>query len=186
MSEQELVQAIKEKGVDSAAVIEVSRIPFDPTLRKSCTPQLCQSYGKNWGCPPGVGEIEDLIEEARSYDKALVYETVHQLEDSFDIEGIQAGGLRHKEITNAITPLVREALGGQLLQLSAGGCTVCERCAKADEEPCRFPEKALRSVSAYGIYVSRLAKLAGLKYNNGPNTVTMFGLFFYGQSKKER
>ena len=179
MTKQELISAIQSMGVHAAAVIEVDKIPFDPALRRSCTPQLCQSYGKNWGCPPAVGEIEALIEEAKSYDKTLIYETVHPLEDSFDIEGIQAGGLRHKEITNAVTPLVRETLGGEILQLSAGGCTICERCAKADEEPCRFPEKALRSVSAYGIYVSKLAKRAGLKYNNGPDTVTFFGLFFY-------
>lgn len=179
MTEQELFQAMKDRGVHEAAVIDTALIPFDASLRKSCTPQMCPTYGKNWGCPPGVGAIEDLIAEAKSYKKALVYTTMAQLEDSFDIEGITAGGRRHKEITNSITPLVRAYLGDKVRQLSAGGCTVCEQCTKADDLPCRFPDKALRSVSAYGIYVSKLAKLCKIKYNNGENTVTMFGIFFF-------
>ena len=179
MTEQELIQEILKKGVHSAAVLDTARVPFDPELRRYCTPQACRSYGKNWGCPPAVGDIHGLIARARRYGRTLVYETVAQLEDPFDFEGIRAGGLRHKQITNDITPVIRAFTGEDLIQLSAGGCTVCEVCSKAEDLPCRFPDRALHSVSAYGIYVSRLAKICGLEYNNGENTVTMFGVVFY-------
>ncbi len=179
MSEQALLQALQEQGVSAAATIAVDRIPFEPSLREACTPQRCPTYGKNWGCPPDIGAVENLITAAKTYARALIYETVHQLEDSFDMEGIQAGGLRHKEVTLAIDPIVREACGNDILHLSAGGCKICEHCSKKNEEPCRFPDKAMHSVSAYGIFVSKLAELAGLKYNNGPNTVTLFGIIFY-------
>ena len=179
MTEQELIEKILEKGVHAAAFLDTDKVPFDPQLRKYCNPQACQSYGKNWGCPPAVGEIDELIGRAKQYERTLVYETVAQLEDSFDYEGIVAGGLRHKQITNEITPLIRSFTGSDLIQLSAGGCTVCERCSKTEGQPCRYPERALHSVSAYGIYVSRLAKICGLEYNNGENTVTMFGVVFF-------
>lgn len=183
MDKQALAEEMKKRGVYDAAFIPVEKIPFDPELRKSCNPKRCQGFGKNWGCPPAVGEINTLIANAKSYDSALVYQTVHQLEDSFDFEGIQAGGARHKQITNDITELVKHELGGSVLQLSAGGCTVCDTCSKLEDQPCRFPEKAIHSVSSYGIYVSKLARLCGLNYNNGENTVTMFGIFFFHEKE---
>ena len=42
-------------------------------------------------------------------------------------------------------------------------------------EPCRFPEKAIGSLEAYGVNVSLLAQTAGMRYINGQNTVTYFG-----------
>jgi len=179
MTEQELIQALLENGVYAAAIIETDRVPFDPDLRKYCNPSSCRTYGTNWGCPPAVGDIHDLIQKAKQYPHTLVYQTVAQLEDSFDYEGIVAGGLRHKAVTNAITPIIRAFTGENIIQLSAGGCTICETCSKIDDLPCRFPEKALSSVSGYGIYVSKLSKICGLEYNNGENTVTMFGIVFF-------
>ena len=113
-----LIKEMKKRGVYAADFIATEKIPFDPELRKSCTPKRCQSFGKNWGCPPDVGEINTLIAKAKSYDSALVYETVYQLEDSFDFEGMQEGGVRHKQITNEISGLVKNKLGGSVLQLS--------------------------------------------------------------------
>ena len=84
MTELELIREIQKKGVHSAAFVDTVKVPFDPNLRKYCTPQACGSYGKNWGCPPAVGDIYDLIQRAKQYKRTLVYETVAQLEDSFD------------------------------------------------------------------------------------------------------
>jgi hypothetical protein len=48
-----------------------------------------------------------------------------------------------------------------------------------DGEPCRFPEKAISSVEACGIDVMSLSKSAGVRYNNGKNTVTYIGAVLY-------
>ena len=63
--------------------------------------------------------------------------------------------------------------------LGAGGCGVCDTCAKRTNEPCRFPEKAMPSLEAYGVNVSELARSAGMKYINGQNTVTYFGAVLF-------
>ena len=65
INEQELIDQIKKLGVNSAAVVEVSKILFDPELRKLCNPQACQSYNNNWGCPPAVGNIHSLIQKGK-------------------------------------------------------------------------------------------------------------------------
>ena len=67
----------------------------------------------------------------------------------------------------------------KVLHLGAGGCGVCESCAKKTNEPCRFPEKAMPSLEAYGINVSELAKASGMNYINGQNTVTYFGAVLF-------
>ena len=125
--------------------------------------------------------IDDLIEQARQYETALVYQTVGKLEDSFDYEGMVAALKRHVAISDEIKQYVKEHVPGPVLHLSAGGCPVCERCAGVDGEPCRFPEKALASLEAYGIHVAKLAELCGLSYINGQNTVTYFGAFLFGK-----
>ncbi len=167
-------------GAHKASVIPVEHIPFDPSLRQACAANTCGNYGRNWTCPPDVGPIEELIACAKGYRYALVFQTVSALEDSYDYEGMMAALRRHREVTDRITEAVREAIGdGDILQLSAGGCVICETCAKRLNQPCIHPDKALASLEAYGIYVSKLAELAGMNYINGKNTVTYFGAYLF-------
>ena len=166
-------------GAHRASVLPVEQIPFDPALRKACEANYCGNFGKNWTCPPDIGPIDELIEKARQYRHALVYQTVSAIEDSFDFEGMTAALERHREITDRITGAVRAASDAPMLQLSAGGCIICEKCAKRDKEPCRYPDRALGSLEAYGIYVAKLAKLADMNYINGKNTVTYFGAYLF-------
>ncbi len=172
------IRLLRESGAKGAAIIPTDRVPFDPDLRQYCNPNTCQVYGKNWGCPPAVGDIQVLIDKAKKFTHTLVYQTVTELDDPFDYEGMLTAGKHHKAVTDTIIPIIREWSDGNCIHLSAGGCSICERCTKLDEQPCRYPELALHSVSAYGIYVSGLADICGLPYNNGENTITLFSVVF--------
>lgn len=136
-------------------------------------------------CPPDVGDIDVLMSQIKRYDYALVYQTVSALEDSFDFEGMTEA----KKCTMPIAQKLRGVFADKDIQnalhLGAGGCGVCEACAKGKNEPCRFPELALPSLEAYGINVSQLAKSADMKYTNGPNTVTYFGAVLFSVGGKE-
>ena len=68
---------------------------------------------------------------------------------------------------------------GEHLHLSCGGCHLCERCAKLDNEPCRHPDVALPPMEGYGIDVYNTTKPTELKYINGQNTVTYFGIVLF-------
>ena len=174
-----LVDEIKQLGAFNAGTIAVDKIPFDPELRKACEVNYCGHYGKNCTCPPFIGEVEDLIKQAKEYKVALVYQTVSELEDSYDYEGMMAALEKHKEITDRVTQHIKEQIKSPILQLSIGGCPVCDTCAKVDDQPCRYPNKALASLEAYGVYVSKLAELCNMKYINGQNTVTYFGAYLF-------
>ena len=95
------------------------------------------------------------------------------MEDSFDYEGMQEGMRKFKESSRALNEALRARKFNYIL-LSNEGCDLCAKCTYPDA-PCRFPERATGSLEGYGIFVSELANQAGVKYNNGPNTVTYFG-----------
>lgn len=179
IDEKKLQSAIMDVGVKKSGWIETKDIPFHAEFRAACESNTCGKYSRCWTCPPNVGPIDELMQKARSFRRALVYQTVYPLEDSFDIEGMLEAGKQHNfiglRIKKAITPLVNEE---RILQLSAGGCHLCESCTRPEEKPCLYPDDALASLEAYGIAVSELAKLCDLPYINGQNTVTYFGAVF--------
>lgn len=176
---QELTVSLLEWGAHRAAVVPVEQIQFEPAFRKMCESNACGMYGRSWMCPPYVGQVEDLIGKAKQYRWALVYQTVDELEDSYDFEGMMDAGKRMNDLTQKVQNELAGEFGENALHLGAGGCRLCPVCAKQKDEPCRFPQKAISSLEAYGINVSELAKLAGMKYINGENTVTYFGAVLF-------
>ena len=129
-------------------------------------------------CPPDVGEIEPLMAELRTYQHALWYQTIGELEDSFDFEGMTESKKQHLRISQKIEEKVKPVLGRHL-HLSCGGCGLCERCSRLDDQPCRFPDKAMTSLEAYGVDVYQTTKTTALKYINGQNTVTYFSAVLF-------
>ena len=176
---EELIRNVILKGANKASIIPVSKIPFEPELRKLCETNQCGNYGKSWTCPPDVGDVYSLIEKAKKYNYALVYQTVSKLEDSFDFEGMRQGLKYYEDVTKKIKELVYKEINPPILQLAAGWCKICGTCAKKESKPCRYPEHAIASLEAYGVYVAKLAEKANMKYINGVNTVTYFGAFLF-------
>lgn len=176
----ELIARVEAAGC-RAGLAKVEEIQFEPAFRQACESNACGNYGKCWMCPPDAGPIDELIAKARSYRYALVYQTIGQLEDSYDFEGMMAAGQRMNRLTAAVRRKFRELGLENCLFLGAGGCRICPKCAKQDDEPCRHPDLAMSSLEAYGINVSVLAPQAGMKYINGANTVTYFGAVLLGE-----
>jgi len=174
--EKEMVNVCLKNGAYKASMIDIDNIPFDEKLRVNCEMNQCGCFGNNYACPPHVGETKDVIAEAKSYKRALVYQTVGSLTDSFDIEGMEEAHKTHNEVSNRIAKSIAFDFE-KCLDLRAGPCKVCKECSVIDNEPCRFPEKKRASLEAYCINVSSLARNCGMKYINGTNTVTFFGAF---------
>ena len=180
MDEQALIARLEEMGAKKAALVDVAQIRFDRKFREMCESNVCGNYGACWTCPPDAGDIDDLIQEAKSYDKALVYQTISPLEDSFDVEGMLEAGKRHNDLAQEISQWARtQQPFSKWLHLGAGGCRLCPVCAKRTDEPCRHPEDAMASLETYGVAVSELAATCGMKYINGQNTVTYFGAVLF-------
>ena len=175
---EDLVKKALEQGADNAAVVPVSAIETDAGFRSLCQQNTCGKYGRCWTCPPDVGDIETLMKTLRTFDYAVVYQTIGMLEDSYDIEGMEEAARKHSLLTRRMAEEVGEDSFVRILHLGAGGCHICPVCARVENHPCRFLDMAISSLEAYGINVSRLAAACGMKYINGQNTVTYFGAVF--------
>ena len=176
--EKTLVDIAIRAGAANAVVIDAGKIPYRREFRAACEQNHCGKYGKCWMCPPDVGDIDEMITQAKEYNRALVYQSIGRLEDSFDIEGMQEAAKFHNSLALRLADELAPLLDNPL-RLGAGACHVCETCAKRDNLPCIYPDKATPSLESYGIAVSELAALAGLNYINGADTVTYFGGFLY-------
>ena len=171
---------------DHVGVIAAQKIPFEESLRASCVQNYCGHFNTSWMGPPAIGEVRELRESVRRFQSGIVIQTVDQLEDSFDYEGMVAAKARHQAIFRRIWSEARERLASDdgmadklstsgLIALDVGCCHICGKCTYPDE-PCCNPDEALASVEAYGIHVSQLLTACGLKYNNGKDTVSYVGL----------
>lgn len=176
---EQLTQCALQLGAYKAAVINASQVETDASFRDLCASNACGKYGRCWMCPPDIGEIKSLMAELSRYDFVLVYQTVGELEDSYDIEGMGEAAKIHNVLTDRLVQNCKDFPLSARLHLSAGGCHLCEVCAKVENQPCRFPRRAIPPLEGYGINVSRLAEAAGMKYINGQNTVTYFGALFF-------
>lgn len=180
MDQEWLLRETLESGALKAAVIPQSSIVLSAEFRKMCESNQCGIYGKCWMCPPAVGDIDDLMKRVRSYPRAILYQTVGKLEDSFDIEGMLDAKKAHAQVSQTIEKKIRLSGGSAgYLHLTCGGCYLCKTCAIVENKPCRFPDEALSSLEAYGIDVYNTTKDTPLKYINGQNTVTYFGLILF-------
>jgi predicted metal-binding protein len=168
---QEQFKALLHGRETESAVIPVEAITFAPELMDACRQNVCGNYGKSWSCPPAL-HAEREQELIRSCKYAFVFTSKWQLEDSFDFEGMREGQIFHRKLAEEL-----HAAFPDNPIYSAGGCTCCEKCAYP--APCRFPRKAFPSMEALGVYVTALSEAAGVKYNNGPDTVTYFSMILF-------
>lgn len=176
----DILNKIKElvgSSVWQSAVISTTEFDFTNDVREACKSNMCGKYNKTWMCPPAVGEIEDLKEKCLKFDTAYVFTTKHNIEDSFDIEGMLEAGKVHGVFTDN---LVANLPKSEAMVLGAGSCSKCEKCTYPNE-PCRQPDKAIPSVESCGIDVTILSKKCNLNYINGANTVTYFTVVFYNK-----
>ncbi len=127
--------------------------------------------------------MEECKSRILKYQHLFVFTTVHELEDSYDFEGMMEGKERH----NALCPNIAESFRNEypdLLILSAEGCNRCKTCTYPDA-PCRFPQRMLPCMEGYGILVTGLAERCGITFLNGNNLVTWFSLILYREALEE-
>lgn len=177
MMTEKLLQMALDCGATKAVVLEQEQIVLSAEFRAACEMNSCGVFGKCWMCPPDVGPIYELMAEIRTFPRGIWYQTIGEIEDSFDFEGMTEVSNTHAALSQRIREATPEGL--RVLHLTCGGCHVCAKCAKIDNEPCRFPDRALPSVESYGVDVYNTTKSTDLKYINGANTVTYFGLLLF-------
>lgn len=166
-----------DAGFTAAAPLDVATIKLYPEVREMCASDRCRAYDRNWTCPPACGSLDECAEKISKYVRGIIVQTVFEIEDDFDFEGMQEAANSH----NITFYSFHSRLAGifpEVLALGAGGCSRCRTCTYPDL-PCRFPNLALSSMEAYGMIVSEVCNLNGVPYYYGPGKIVYIGCYLF-------
>lgn len=179
----QIEKILSETSFYETGYVNISNLKYYPEVRKICEGNGCGKYGTSWACPPATGTIEECRERVNKYEKMLLFSNKYDLEDSFDFEGMMECGRDFRNIVNRFNEKIKDVLSDYIL-LSIEGCAECKECTYPNA-PCRFPELLHHSLEGYGLIVNEVAVEAGMRYNNGVNTVTYFGALLFNCRGKE-
>lgn len=172
-----LMTLAAENGFSHWAVADMSALTPRQDVRDMCRADRCGRWNASWSCPPACGTLEQTAADIRRFDAGIVVQTTGALADEFDYAAMEDIQRRHKRSFESFARQVR-LLTGECLPLSAGSCTLCRRCTYPDR-PCRFPQRRMASMEAYGLLVSDVCRRSGLGYYYGTGTMTYTSCVLY-------
>lgn len=175
LNNEQLAAMAAEAGFTHSAPLDVATLELKDEVRAMCSANTCGAYGKNWSCPPACGALEDLRQQFAQFSRGILVQTVGEVEDSMDFEGMMEAEAAHREHFNALHERLLEKWPG-LIALGAGTCTLCKACTYPDA-PCRFPDKRVSSMEACGLVVMDTCKANGLGYYYGPQSIAYTSCF---------
>lgn len=175
MNDAQLAACAQAAGFSHWATLDVSTIVLKQEVRDMCATNSCGRYGKCWSCPPGCGSLEDCKQKLSAMSRGILVQTVGDMEDSFDFEAMMEVEAAHKAHFTQMYEALR-ASEGSVLALGTGCCTQCASCTYPDA-PCRFPEKMVSSMEAFGILVLEVCQANGLNYYYGSDQIAYTACF---------
>ena len=181
MDENELKALALELGFANAELVETGELVFVPSFRPLCEENLCGKYGVNYACPPDCGTVEEMREKVLKWPRALVMQTMWDIEDPLDNEQIKPAKTEHNRLTRRL--IEKAAEPG--LMIGASGCSLCSPCAITEGAPCRFPGLRYSCMSAYCIFVKDMADRCGMDYECAPGITTFFSMYCFDERTPE-
>lgn len=157
-------------GFERVGPLMLETIELKQEVRDMCAGGNCMMYNKRWSCPPGCGTLEECRQQLIGYRCGILVQSVAKLEDAFDAETMMETESLHKQRVQELRQRLHEATVDALV-IGAGCCTVCAQCTYP-EEPCRFPDRKISSMEAFGMLVTEVCKANGIDYYYGPDTIS--------------
>ena len=178
MRYEDMIQYAIEEGFAAAQIADTADIVFDFSFRTYCEENLCGQYGANHTCPPACGSPEAMKQRILAHKKALVLQTIWEVSDYSDMEQIKPAKASHNAAQVRLMKRFREQ-GCSGFLVGASGCALCSPCNYALGQPCSFPEYQFSCMSAYCIFVKKLADKCGIEYDCGEGLLAFFGMYVF-------
>lgn len=178
MTEAEMIRLAISEGFAAVEITDTHRIVFDPTFRPYCEENLCGQYGVNYSCPPDCGSVEEMKQRILAHKRALVLQTIWQVADYSDVPAIRHAKKSHNAAELRLVQKLRSA-GHDGVIVGASGCALCTPCALTQGQSCRFPDLKYSCMSAYCVFVKKLADTCGMEYDCGEGLLGLFGMYVF-------
>jgi predicted metal-binding protein len=178
---QNLHDTIMRVGYDFIGSFNVRDLNPRQDVRDMCAADKCNAYDKSWACPPACGSLEQFASQFEQYTDGFLFQTVAQMADPLDWDGIEAAMKLHSSRSQVMLKEIDKLLDTGVKVMFMGAGTGCERCAECTypDTPCRFPESLNPSMEAGGLLVSEVCELADVPYYHGQNTVAFCSCLLY-------
>ncbi|BAK47196.1 MAG: DUF2284 domain-containing protein [Lachnospiraceae bacterium] len=169
MTKEQAAELAEKCGFSHWGFFQASDLRFLQEVRDMCAADKCHKYDNCWSCPPACGTLEESRAKASGYDWGILLQSTGAMEDDFDVETMMGTEEEQKSRLAAFV----EALDAEerYLPMSSGACCICKTCTYPDA-PCRFPDRMITSMEAYGLVVSEVCESADTPYYYGPGTIT--------------
>ena len=178
MTDEEIVAAAVEEGFAAAAVLPTGEIVFDPAFRPYCEENICGQYDANYTCPPECGSPQEMKQKILAHRKVLVMQTIWEAQDFSDSKAIKAGKRHHNLSSQKVMKKLRSQ-GVPGFMVGSSGCSLCTPCRIQLGEPCAFPDLRWSCMSAYCIFVRKLADACEMEYDVGSGLIAFFGMYVF-------
>ncbi|MCI5649482.1 MAG: DUF2284 domain-containing protein [Fusicatenibacter sp.] len=150
---------VKVKEITKEQLLAEYRM--EGATQEACS--LCPDYRRVWSCPPGLPDTASYLEPYRRV-YLIAVKVCYSEEDRSRIvsreeaEAARKGSYEQVKRTMLLALLEKEKENPGSKVLGAGRCILCDRCARADGKPCRYPEKRRYSITGFGFDFSKLLK----------------------------
>jgi predicted metal-binding protein len=155
--------SLRRAGATEVRAIPVRDVVVDERVRLKCQVPLCDSYGRNFTCPPFLPPVFEFREMLSRFERGVLVQV--SAEGPFDPRGdvFEHARKLHGLMNRAERMAFRE--GFRFAAALIGGCCrLCDECAAVRPgEPCRHPFRARPSMEAMGIDVLATLEKAGLE-----------------------
>lgn len=166
---------LKKYPIYQFAIVPVSEIPFSEKVRDICKHE-CERYGTSWSCPPAVGTVEECKKRCMNYKFALIFSTVAETDEAYDLGSVLKTQTGHEDITLKLADRIAKD-GNNVFALSSNSCSLCRECTYPDGK-CRFPHHMHPCIESYGIVVVPLLEKLEMDYSIGEKLVLWFSILF--------
>ena len=178
MNENKLIQVALDEGFHQVKIIDTDKIVFDSSFRPYCEENLCGQYAANYSCPPDCGTPEEMKKRVLKHRKALVLQMKQEIWDFSDKEVFKKSKQAHNSSAIRVLDRIRE-MGHECFMVGSSGCNLCNPCKIQIGEACSFPNYRFSCMSAYCIYVKKLALDCEMEYDYKDGILPFFGMIVY-------
>ena len=121
----------------------------------------CKNFNTRWSCPPLAIDVDRFLQNYNYIyviGVQIIYDadTIQRADTSEKIKHVTTQSLQDVKtrLSDALLALEKQIPGS--ISLASGGCSVCQRCRRCDQLPCRYPEKMRYSLDSFGFDLTAL------------------------------
>ena len=91
----DIAKEAKTLGFDTAAPFDPAVLEARQDIRDMCNADKCMIFGKNWGCPPHCGSVEECQQKMHSYSNGILLQTTGHMTKAIDSKCYRETERRH-------------------------------------------------------------------------------------------